>query len=229
MVWSISPPYSGPGTCTISGQAGSQTLGCSFGDMAAGTMASVHVTRSTSPPDCAVYSNTATISASNSSSLQAGSATTTVQCLALVVSDPSALLPGTAGVPYSASVMAAGGTGSYSWSATGLPGGLAIGSATGIIAGTPAARGGPFNVQVTVTDSNSTTAARSYLLLIASPCDVIQDGTISVMDVQTMVDEALGFAPPVNDLRHDGAVDVADVQLVMNAVLGLGCATVSGW
>jgi uncharacterized repeat protein (TIGR01451 family) len=223
MVWSISPPYSGPGTCTVSGPPGSQALGCSFGDMAAGAMASVHVTSTTSPTDCAVYTNTATVSASNSSSLQAGPATAAVQCPPLVVSGPSALPTGTAGVPYSAAVTASGGTGSYTWSAVGLPGELTIGHADGVISGTPAASGGPFNVQVKVTDSNSTTAAQNYSLLIASPCDVNQDGIINVLDVQTTIDEVLGFAPPVNELHRDSPVSAVDVQLVINAALGLGC------
>jgi hypothetical protein len=30
-------------------------------------------------------------------------------------------------------------------------------------------------------------------------------------------------APAVNDLTHDGVVNVVDVQKVINAALGLGC------
>src|SRR5207245_5506811 len=45
--WSISPAYSGPGTCSISGSPPSQTLNCSFGDLASGASASVHVTSAT--------------------------------------------------------------------------------------------------------------------------------------------------------------------------------------
>jgi len=77
--WSISPTYSGPGTCTITGAAGGQALGCSFGNLAAGTTATVHVTSSTSTSSCAEYTNTATVTASNSSSLESN-ATLTVEC-----------------------------------------------------------------------------------------------------------------------------------------------------
>jgi uncharacterized repeat protein (TIGR01451 family) len=78
--WSISPAYTGPGTCTITGAAGSQTLTCSFGDMAPGATASVHVTSATtSNVTCSPLSNTATASAGNAASLQA-SATITVAC-----------------------------------------------------------------------------------------------------------------------------------------------------
>ena len=33
--WSISPAYTGPGTCSIGGAVGTQTLTCSFGNIAA--------------------------------------------------------------------------------------------------------------------------------------------------------------------------------------------------
>ena len=49
--WSISPAFAGPGACSISGAAPSpQTLNCSFGDLASGQTASVHVTSPTTAP-----------------------------------------------------------------------------------------------------------------------------------------------------------------------------------
>jgi hypothetical protein len=48
--WSISPAYAGPGTCTITGAAPSQTLSCNLGDMASGTQATVHVSSPTTAP-----------------------------------------------------------------------------------------------------------------------------------------------------------------------------------
>ena len=77
--WSISPAYGGPGTCAITGAAGSQTLACDFSALAAGAGTSVHITSATSGPSCGAYSNTATASVLNSGSFQA-IATTTVQC-----------------------------------------------------------------------------------------------------------------------------------------------------
>jgi hypothetical protein len=44
-----------------------------------------------------------------------------------------------------------------------------------------------------------------------------------VADVQQVINEALGLAPPVNDLDGDGAVTVADAQVIINAAMGLGC------
>src|ERR1700751_4100599 len=63
--WVIDPAYSGAGTCSITGPSGSQVMNCSFGDMASGASASVHVSSSTSFAACTKYDNTATAHASN--------------------------------------------------------------------------------------------------------------------------------------------------------------------
>jgi uncharacterized repeat protein (TIGR01451 family) len=76
--WSLSP-YSGPGTCAVTGMVGFQTLACNLGNLAGGGSALVRVTSGTSTSSCAAYPNTATASATNISSIHA-SATTTVQC-----------------------------------------------------------------------------------------------------------------------------------------------------
>jgi hypothetical protein len=72
------------------------------------------------------------------------------------------------GVSYSASASASGGIKPYTFSATGLPGGVSINPTTGAIAGTPSAAG-TTNVTVTVTDSNSKTATASAQVTISLP------------------------------------------------------------
>ena len=69
--WSISPAYAGPGTCAISGPATAQVLACTFGDMAAGASASVHVVSATTLASKGTYKNTATASAGNAPSVSA--------------------------------------------------------------------------------------------------------------------------------------------------------------
>ena len=54
-------------------------------------------------------------------------------------------------------------------------------------------------------------------------CDVNGDGSVNVADVQSLIDQALGALPPVNDLNHDFVVNVADIQKAIDAALGLGC------
>ena len=83
--WAINPAYAGPGTCSITGAAGAQTLSCSFGDLAPGTSASVHVTSATSFASCGTYSNTASLSATNAPTVTSNTSTTTVQCPAPMV------------------------------------------------------------------------------------------------------------------------------------------------
>ena len=63
--WTLSPAYAGPGSCAITGSAPAQTLACSFGTMAPGATASVHVAGTTSAATTGTLSNTATARAAN--------------------------------------------------------------------------------------------------------------------------------------------------------------------
>lgn len=80
------------------------------------------------------------------------------------------LLPGgQVGVTYSTtSVVATGGTTPYTWSATGLPPGLTLGSATGTIAGVPTTAGA-FTVTITGTDALGAWVSKPYNITIAAP------------------------------------------------------------
>ena len=80
VTWSISPAYSGPGTCSITGAAPTQDLTCAFGDMAAGASATVHVTSATVFASCGTYDNTATATATNEPGNLQASATEDVLC-----------------------------------------------------------------------------------------------------------------------------------------------------
>lgn len=83
-----------------------------------------------------------------------------------------ALLAGTlpngqAGQPYSAAVQAIGGTPPLSFSARGLPAGIAINSTTGALGGTTTVAG-DFTIAVSVSDAAFHTATRTYSLHIDS-------------------------------------------------------------
>jgi uncharacterized repeat protein (TIGR01451 family)/LPXTG-motif cell wall-anchored protein len=84
--WSINPPYTGLGSCGVSGTAPTQTLSCTFGDMAPSASASVHITSATVFASCAMYTNTATASATNDPNTHQDTASTTVQCPNLSIS-----------------------------------------------------------------------------------------------------------------------------------------------
>jgi Putative Ig domain len=64
----------------------------------------------------------------------------------------------TVGTSVSLTVTASGGTGSYTWSATGLPPGLSINSGTGVISGTPTTAGS-YSVTVTATSGTQSGSA----------------------------------------------------------------------
>lgn len=80
----------------------------------------------------------------------------------LAVSTTS-LPPATAGVSYSTTITASGGTGPYTWSGT-TSGGVTL-SSTGLLSGTPPAAG-TFNEAVTVTDSTGAKASASLTLTV---------------------------------------------------------------
>ncbi|WP_329572134.1 protease pro-enzyme activation domain-containing protein [Kitasatospora sp. NBC_01266] len=68
---------------------------------------------------------------------------------------------GQLGQPVSLQMQASGGTGSYTWSAAGLPSGLSINSSTGLISGTPISSSG-FSVTVTATDTSGTSGQAAF-------------------------------------------------------------------
>jgi len=84
-------------------------------------------------------------------------------------------------------------------------------------------KSGSITVTVTSTSNASETAQATVSIGQGSPCDVNQDGAVNVLDVQAMVDEALGSSAPNNDLTGDGVVNVVDIQIDINGALQLGC------
>ncbi|MEO8215575.1 MAG: ice-binding family protein [Acidobacteriota bacterium] len=88
-------------------------------------------------------------------------------CPAIALS-PGTLPPGTAGVAYSQTITASGGTAPYAFSvsAGSLPSGLTVNASTGTIAGTPATPG-IFNFTIRATDLNGCAGERAYSVAIA--------------------------------------------------------------
>lgn len=132
-------------------------------------------------------------------------ATTTTKAFTLVV-NPAAVIPvaittaalpnGAVNAAYNLAAAATGGTAPFTWSATGLPTGLTIAPATGVISGTPAnvvpvGASATFSVSLTVQDSTLATAnkvlnltinqtapaAASLLAATASPGKVVLNWT----------------------------------------------------
>lgn len=95
--------------------------------------------------------------------------TITAQPVALSINTTS-LPDAIAGTSYSAALQAAGGRGTYIWSASGLPEGLDIDEATGEVSGTTDATGS-YPVTFTVEDGSGDTADKILTLLVKQTAD----------------------------------------------------------
>src|SRR5512141_2102409 len=81
----------------------------------------------------------------------------------------TASLPaGVRGQLYSVVLLATGGATPYAWSAGGLPPGISLDPATGVLSGTPTAEG-TFSPTFTVTDNNDMTGGKSLSIVIQPP------------------------------------------------------------
>ena len=48
--------------------------------------------------------------------------------------------------------------------------------------------------------------------IVVTTCDLNQDGSTNVTDIQLLMSEALGVTQAVHDLNQDGVVNVTDLQ-----------------
>ncbi len=104
------------------------------------------------------------------------------------------LPPGQPGLPYSASAHAAGGTGAYRWSASGLPSGLSIDPLSGQIAGTPSAAG-VSEVVLHVEDLfgvGATSAPIALTIAAATPVRAFISSTLTEAQIRASLGMQLG-------------------------------------
>jgi hypothetical protein len=153
-------------TVTVTGGNGTYTWAAVTG-LPAGLKASGNgATLTISGTPTTAGTSTAAVTASDTESTPKTATTTlTITVSAPALSITTGSLPnGTVRIAYGATVAATGGTGTATWSASGLPGGLTIGSQTGTISGTPTASG---SFSVTITATAGTTASAKFTLVIS--------------------------------------------------------------
>ena len=106
------------------------------------------------------------------------------------------------------------GGGAWWWRAGSPPGSYTItyNAVTGYTA--PAAQ------TLSLTAGGAITFTGTYM----DACAIANGTTVTLADVQHIINEALGVLSPAHDLSGGGGVNVVDVQIVVGAALGLGCA-----
>jgi hypothetical protein len=135
------------------------------------------------------YSITVTVADANA--VSASQTYSLVVAAPLAVATPSIGNP-EQGVAYNVALTTTGGSGSLAWSTptpAGLPPGLSVTNA-GVIAGTPAASGGPFSFIVIVTDSLGAMAKQTYSVSVV-PALSITPATLSQATINRPVSTTL--------------------------------------
>jgi len=153
---------------------------------------------------------TVQVTATDSNSVTASRSYSFAVNPALSITGPTSLPSGTLNSPYIATtVTATGGTGNYTWSATGLPAGLNIVSG-GVIQGTPTTNvGSPFSPQVTASDNNMATATSTFSLPVLSGWDF---GLVQASDwLPTPAGSTIAFSIPTTCVNgFTGTISIPD-------------------
>jgi len=154
-------------SATLSASGGSGSYSWSIANQPAGLTLSGN-TLSGTPSAAGTSSVTVTVTDSTTG-------TTAKQTLSLVIYSlpavsTSSLANGNVGVSYAAALSATGGSGNYSWSASGLPAGLTINGST--ISGTPTAAGTASVVVIVADATTKLTAQRTLNLSVTSAVSI---------------------------------------------------------
>lgn len=185
--WTVGMPYSQ--TLTSEGGSGSITWSLQNGSTLPSAL-------TLSP--AGLLSGTPSAAGTSSFTVQATDATptTVTKTLALTINTApviatSALPGGAVNTAYSTTVTATGGTAPLVWSSSGLPAGLSLDSATGVLSGTPSAPG-TASVALTVTDSAGASQSKTIPLTVSATALTITTNSLPNGALNSAYSIALG-------------------------------------
>jgi len=180
-----------PQTLMATGGSGSYTWAITSGALPGGLSLSVLGVISGTPTVSGTFSFTATVTDSIRGAVSAPF-TMTVNP-ALVITTNSPLPQGTVSMSYSQTLMATGGSGTYTWSVSSgsLPANLGLTGSTGVISGTPStAATSTFTIQVTDTNNVSTNTIFSLTVnppVVITTNSPLPDAQLGVSYSQTLM------------------------------------------
>jgi len=136
--------------------------------------------------------------------------------------DTTSLPVGIIGSPFSASLAAVGGTGTYTWNSSALPAGLSLNTSNGQITGTPTNTGN-YNVSFTVNDGGGHTATASFVLTVAQSIGIdlanlsVSQGTLSPAFDCNTVTYHLNSESAINSLNITATLADPAATLTINS------------
>ncbi len=178
-------------TLTATGGSGTYTWSISTGTLPAGLSLNSSTGQIGGIPTTSGFSQFTVKVADSEHGVKAKAFSLTIDP-ALVITTISPLPAGTVGVSYSQTLIAMGGSGTYSWSLSSgsLPAGLTLAAGTGVISGSPTTAA-TANFTIQVTDSTSATATKGFALTVNPALSIttgspLPQGTVGVSYSQTI-------------------------------------------
>jgi PKD repeat protein len=164
-------------TLVASGGVPSYAFAVTSGVLPAGLTLSPAGTLSGTPTTAGLFSFVVTATDANGCP---GIATYALRVCPVVAIAPSSLPDGSVGTAYSQALTGSGGTGPYTFAASGSVPGLAL-SSTGVLSGTPT-QSGNFSFTVTATDANGCGVTQGYSVRVTDVPPVITDLNLAPAD-----------------------------------------------